>query len=102
VVPILPYGTVTIFSLCYPVTDLEKGHVLSSVQCGSSPLGSLQLGAAHWVAGGPVHTTGVPMQFPRPSQASPVVQFLPSLHGVVGGSGKSLPQFPVAAEWIRA
>jgi hypothetical protein len=50
----------------------------------------------HWVDGGR-QTSAVPMQFPRPSQVSPVVQFLPSLHGVLGGSGMSLPQSPAAA-----
>jgi hypothetical protein len=63
---------------------------------------SLQLGAAHWVAGGEVQTSGVPMQFPSLSQVSPVVQFLPSLHGVLGGSEKGLMQVPAAASDTRA
>jgi hypothetical protein len=45
---------------------------------------------AHWVAGGKRQTTGVPTQRPRPSHLSPVVQFLPSLHGVLAGRAVSM------------
>jgi hypothetical protein len=55
----------------------------------------------HWVGGGERQTSAVPMQFPRPSQVSPVVQFLPSLHGVLAGIGMDLVQSPAAVTTPR-